>query len=334
MDIASLVKVGIQSNVQPPRKQAKAHLIWAAAVAGAPDREAAANAIDFIEPGLGSAGLLLGTATSGSVTAGRSSPHSVNPQQDDERQKLDSNSDVAEMLAVSDFWAATQVAGDAWSTIRGVPRSSVSLVFTSGGQPHVRSLCLPAISFADYLADVRRVPQLVNGRDPSHDGRIQGCNTFPQYFLAFALGLHKTFNQHPNTCMLLDIVPAIVAVAVQRLKQRLMVPRPCAPIFGATAYKPIVQMPKFSAFPGGHAAVGYALARVLSEVTGAALSDLESLAATLADDRKAAGLHTELDTRYGREVGQAMGQWLLDAVGHPDAFGAWSAAFINATKEW
>lgn len=324
-----------RSNVQPPRRQAFTHLDWTAKVlATLPgNREAIVRALDFFEPGVGAAGQLLATAKPAAVRTGRIAKYVPTAAQQVEVDKLPRSDGVAEMLAASAFWAATRVAGIEWTLRDGVSASTVALEFTSDGQAMRWEHNLPAISFADYRDAARRVPDKVRTRNPANDIRILGCAAFPQYVLAFALDLHAR-NTAPYTCRLLDIVPAIVAVAVQRLKERLMVPRPDEPVFAPNPYTPVITIPGFSAVPGGHAAVLFALARVLSEVTGAALSDLEHLAGVLALDRENAGLHTDFDTQVGQALGRSFGQWLVDAVDHPDAFGAWSASFINAANEW
>lgn len=133
------------------------------------------------------------------------------------------------------------------------------------------------------------------------------------------------------TLDLMDVVCYVVAVPVFASKNHLDVRRPSE----VRTFQPWIPVPQHRSLPSGHAAAAYALAKVLSKLTGAAYADLENVAWAVAKRRELAGVHTERDSEQGAELGKKLGDWMLDFVDSPGKlFKAWAALFKAAAREW
>lgn len=138
---------------------------------------------------------------------------------------------------------------------------------------------------------------------------------------------------HDRTVELLELVSAVVAGPLYRIKQGLDVRRPS--VVTAQPDLPWVPVPGHASFPSGHATTAHALATVLIDLLGAGDDEsryLEAVAERLADNRIAAGLHTEADTEAGKQLGQALGQWLL-SPGLSQACPRWGQLVETCRKE-
>jgi hypothetical protein len=266
----------------------------------------------------------------------RHNPANITGQQDsDFAQLVAQSSDVMLMLAVAEFWATTRVEGSEWSSTGGIPPCTTSLEPPSGrsGLP-AWQLTLPAISANVYEGSVAKVAGQI---DPKRLPAALAQADAPQLWMALAMGMLDRADNLKQTCLVIDAVQAVVTVAVQRLKQKVRVPRPdhCKS-FPMSKAIPLIRVPGFTAYPGGHAALMHALAVVLCHVTGYSPSSqpgLDAIAADVARNREAMGLHTDIDTATGTALGRAMGQWMVEAIHHPD-YRPWGAICGAAAKEW
>lgn len=276
------------------------------------------------------------------VRVGARTPVVLTTEQEQQYALLSKKSPaVMLMLATADFWAATQVSGSAWSDIDGIATSSVSLVPRSGPPTHwVHTL--PAVSKAAYLGSVTAVAATMGGAPGDILQQVKAQAGLPHLFLPIALGMADEGATEPGlarplTCAVVDLVHAVVSVAVHRLKHLLLVPRPDDNVaFPGNGVTPLIPVPGYTAYPSGHSALMSAMATVLSSVVGAnsaQAAELQALASTIAKNRERAGLHTALDTEAGDQLGRALGGWMIDAVQHP-AFGPWSALYAMASHEW
>lgn len=128
--------------------------------------------------------------------------------------------------------------------------------------------------------------------------------------LALEAGLEPDF--HDRTVELMELVSAVVAGPLYRIKHGLNVARPSVVL--DLPDLPWVPVPGHASFPSGHATTAHALATVLIDLLGANADQaryLGAVAERLADNRMAAGLHTVADTEAGTRLGQALGRWLL-----------------------
>lgn len=318
-DQPPLVPLSVTSTDQPPSQQTQRYLLAlkTGAALATPDFWQVRQLMDEgqIEP----------------VRASRQKPYQATPQQQANKRLLTQHSpDVMVMLAAGDFWAATRLTGAAWTAGAGIPSSSLSIepLGHHGFEP---------VSATDYTASVARVPDTMNKAPLNIRQLVTAQSNVPFLFLPIALGMADDPGAYPHSCLLVDCVHAVVNVAVHRLKHRLLVPRPYdEDAFPNNGVSPLIRKPGYTAYPSGHATLMFALATVLAEVIEAEAlqrGQLESLAAEIATNRERAGLHTELDTRAGRDLGRAIGGWMVAAAAHSE-FGPWSAIYASACAEW
>ena len=272
------------------------------------------------------------------ISAARAAAYPTTPEQKDEIERLSEKSkDVILMLATADFWAATRVSGAAWSDTAGIAASSVSMVPPSNPPKPAWRHDLAAVPRDDYLASLVELAQTMGKAPPNTPDLVRAQAGMPHIFLPLALGMHDAPKQWSRTCLVIDVVQAVVSVAVHRLKHLLLVPRPDDSIaFPGLSVKPLIPTPRYTAYPSGHAALMFALSTVLGSVVdakGSQQAQLDALAYEIAINRERAGLHTHLDTMAGVTLGQEIARWMIDAVTHP-AFGPWSAVYAAAANEW
>lgn len=142
-----------------------------------------------------------------------------------------------------------------------------------------------------------------------------------------------------HTVAVVDALTSVTMLLVNRLKQGLKVPRPSDWDNGQPIV-PLLPVPATTSYPGGHAAVLAALQVLLpalAKLDAAQTGQLRTLARELTKDRVRMGLHTELDSTAGEELGDALGNALLrlatDATVKKSC-PLWAAAFAVAQKEW
>lgn len=265
----------------------------------------------------------------------RTSPYQGTPEQTrawDEIQAF--SDDVMVILPSAEFGQALRVTGSAWAG-GDIPPGEVALEFGPEGSKQRRSHSTPLILAASYTASL----QALKDRPPANAlevARMKGADAMPQLLIGLLLGLRGTQDKYPYTCALIDVISTVASVAVQRLKHCLRVPRPDDAHFGL-GLTPALPVPKYSAFPAGHATVCAAVVTVLikvGEADAAQTASLEALVAEIAEDRERAGLHCGIDNREGLALGRSIGAWMLLAVAEPTTFGTWSALFMKAAQEW
>ncbi len=261
---------------------------------------------------------------------------SVSAQQQSDLAQIGADSrDVLLMLATADFWATTRVNGMPWSADAGVSACAISLQpFTVTAASQAWSHTLPAVTAADYQASVVALHTKADG---SVLELALAQTKTPQTWLALALGLGTDPDRYRYTCLVADAMQAVVTVAVQRLKHQMRVPRPDdLTKFPMSQVQARIEVPGFSAYPGGHATLMHALAVVLSHITGCSSGvrdAMHDIAGDVANNRVVMGLHTDIDTQAGEAFGRAFGQWMVDATAHPD-YRPWAALVGAATAEW
>jgi hypothetical protein len=245
-----------------------------------------------------------------------------------------SSADVMHMLAAANLSGRTTVTANEWDPTPGtgsIPASSVSL--TGLGLTHNMAL----VSRTSYDASINQIATTMANAPLGTPLRVRAQSAHPYLSFAIALGMDTDPDRYEVTAMVMDIVCGWVSVTVQQLKHRQRVPRAYDAPFNLPIL-PLTAKPQFTAYPGGHGAIGYALADVLTEVTGAQLAEqakLRDLASKITINRERAGLHCEIDSDTGRDLGQAMAGWATGAtvLASPD-MPYWSALFAEAAKEW
>lgn len=312
---------GIQSTNQPPAAQTQALL---AALA---DGAALASG-DFWR--------LLSLLDLGDVrSVPRGSPPPVEPDPEvvqeraDELSRLRGQSpDVLLMLLAARAWGRLQPStAGRWDAQVGAP----ALRIADGKTEVVNVAARPA---AAYLASVNAVAKQL---DPSPQARHVALSQVdaPFLWLPLCLGMHRSPSKFPLSSLLVDATHAVVNVQVQRLKDDARVPRPDQLTGPGAGFKPLIRVPGFTAYPGGHAALMHALAAVLATASGcdaAARGELEAQADKVALLRERMGLHCAEDTAAGRAIGQALGAWLCGLADGADP--VWAAVMHGARQEW
>ena len=309
-------RIKFKSNVQPPAEQTGPDLNAISHAVLAADPVDAIKSAAFAKPSLADIVTLIRSGEGPKqVSFPAGIPTQPTPAQEIEIAKLATAKAVNVMLATADFWAATRVEGRSFAAGIGVGPLTLSFVTQVGGATQVRSHVVPAMSQREFDAAIAALSD--GDTTPAFERRLWAASEVPQYMFALALGL-DVVREKPYTCMLFDIVPAVVAVAVHRLKHLARVSRPSDVNPQVTT---TIDNPAFTSYPGGHAAIAHAMAKVLSAATGASADELAELALLIAGDRVSAAIHTDIDTSRGQAVGEAMAQWMLEAVNQPQSFG-------------
>lgn len=131
--------------------------------------------------------------------------------------------------------------------------------------------------------------------------------------------------------------PAELGAESGQLKHLLQVPRPTELLqtmpMPPSALKPLMAVPEYRSFPGGHAALASALATVLAHLVPSSSATLTTLADRIAQNRVKMGFHTETDTRKGHELGVALGNHLLSGATATDC-PLWAAVLQLAGEEF
>lgn len=232
---------------------------------------------------------------------------------------------------------AVTPSGGRWSLASGIPESRVTWVGGGSGTVHL----LPAVPAATVLDDVRRIVTA-----PSAKLEARSQNESPELMMLLAFKrLAEVATQRPGdlireygmACLLVDVVADVVALVVHQLKHLLQVPRPTELLqhvpLPPSALTPLMAVPKYRSFPGGHAALASALATVLDHLVPSSSATLTTLADRIAQNRVKMGFHTETDTRKGHELGVALGNHLLSGAAATDC-PLWSAVLQLAGEEF
>jgi membrane-associated phospholipid phosphatase len=163
-------------------------------------------------------------------------------------------------------------------------------------------------------------------------GGIAGQRDWIPIYFAKALGLNT--GSHGRILDLLDIALGVTMIPVFRIKNSANVLRPWQL---DPNVRPRIPHLWHSSFPSGHAAGAHVCAAMLIGLANPGAADrvrLHALAQVIAKNRELANVHTDLDSDAGREVGQAVGQWLLSAAltaGGP--YAVWPSLYEYARQE-
>ena len=120
----------------------------------------------------------------------------------------------------------------------------------------------------------------------------------------------------PSLVLLIAVTEKLATAMVQRAKLGFGLPRPHVL---SPDILPMIACPGHSSFPSGHAAQSFAVAGVLSALTGktspAMDNPLDQMAARIAVNRTVAGLHYPCDSAAGAVLGIAVARWVLARAG-------------------
>ena len=174
--------------------------------------------------------------------------------------------------------------------------------------------------------------------DSQRQDQIKLQVSIPNVYLAVALTVDdqvRAGQEKVNwTCQAINCVGWFTTRTVLDLKKGLRVPRPWQ--ISTDAPNPIIKVPCYTAYPGGHAAYLAALHVVLMDITGTNAKDaskFRGLPDRIAENRERAGLHTRVDTRAGWELGTALGHALVRWVDLNDDMD-WAVIYKSAKAEW
>lgn len=185
-----------------------------------------------------------------------------------------------------------------------------------------------------FIAQVDSVYQHIDLR-PERLNEITSQIGIPMQYWASILDLNPV--DHYFTLELLSVALAGLSHVNQFAKHTLACPRPVA---FSPSIQPIINPRRFSAFPSGHAAEAFLVARLLQALSGeekrritapdgkyhatGVNSDthtlethLQRLAGRIADNRVVAGVHFPVDSTAGRMVGECFADYFLFRCGAP-----------------
>jgi membrane-associated phospholipid phosphatase len=245
--------------------------------------------------------------------------------------------DAIAMVAADELLGSVKVTASAWSIGAPVPQAAVAFNAPTG----VATITLPSVKAADYLASVGGVSTTMSG--PRDVDAISFEAPVPGLIFALALGMESDAGSaaysYAYTSLLIDIVTEVVTAPTHRLKHWIRVPRPSdSSAWNGMAVTPTpLPVPGYSAYPSGHATLAQALAVVLASLGASNPSKrtkLDKLAADIGKNRERAGLHTDIDTRAGLELGKGFGDWLVVAAGDRTTFPTWADIYATASAEW
>lgn len=168
----------------------------------------------------------------------------------------------------------------------------------------------PANSSEETKAELEALKEMANQeRTPEQVRKIHIENESLQIFTMYsAYGLYDA-DTHPLTNSLLQSVDSDVVYFVVREKLRFERPRPFQLI---PEWKTVIETPKHSAYPSGHAAQSYAAALILSKLDPAKTEDYMQLARDIGHRREIAGVHYPSDTVAGQKLAEQIVNKLLD----------------------
>ena len=247
-----------------------------------------------------------------------------------------SEDDVRNRIVCS-LWKRTSckaLPGAGWDSKMGVGPSVVTLFRDAAQTKPVETIEIPGVpleTIQDSILHMRTDPS----RWPQMDLQV----TYPHVYLAAALSLDERVRKLKESevswsCHVINCVGLFATLNALAIKDVLKVPRPRDIV--STAPLPIIDVPDYSAYPGGHATFLAALHVILVDITGATPTQagrFRGLSDRIAENRELAGLHTRLDTRAGQEFGTALAQAMLRWMDQIDDI-EWGIVYKCAKAEW
>lgn len=231
-------------------------------------------------------------------------------------------------LASGEFLLRVNISATPWTLAGGIPASTTTL----DGAP----CALPSHAFARVDADVTAC---AGGTAPARRKDFLAEAPHPELLFARVARPQRRPRRYMLSFLVLDVTSSIAGLIVHQLKQRIRVPRPDDAVF-TRPVNPVIDVPAYASYPGGHSTLAHALRHVVAELVGATAAEkirLQQLADKVAEDRVLAGLHTRaMDTDDGRTLGDAIGTWMVGAglparfVDYPN----WSTLLAKARLEW
>ncbi|MEO6434794.1 MAG: hypothetical protein ABIP55_03395, partial [Tepidisphaeraceae bacterium] len=142
--------------------------------------------------------------------------------------------------------------------------------------------------------------------------------TLPVSFFAALLNLQR--GRFRNTLELLTVAAAYASVVGQRFKHHFRVLRPAD---RSSLVQPVLLTPQHGAFPAGHATQCHLLKALLAELKpnpgNETLSQLDSLARRIAENRVVAGLHYPVDNLEGEKLAKVLAARMIKLATPPAA---------------
>lgn len=209
---------------------------------------------------------------------------------------------------------------------------------------HLQPVVIRAPSDANLKTAVRQMAAAMNGANKERDELIPQADAMEAFYL-LDWDLHKweafdiESGRFNKTLQVLDTVLDVLDQPLYAAKHWLNVPRPHVVEMDIEVV-PWLPVPQHQSLPSGHAAAATALERVLSDLTGADADAkqkrrLEGIAVRIARNRERAGLHTDLDTAAGVDLGGKIAGWMVGrALAGDTAYASWSALYAQASAEW
>ncbi len=221
----------------------------------------------------------------------------------------------------------------AWDPVAGIPAYSVSAALGGSTSTHTTDTRSGASVYADAVVVKNGMGPVPSGNNSPWWKLVRAEDLAPAFPFIAALGLQTTSppNKVRRVGALIDIVSGVTLDVVLRLKNRIQVPRPWELI----SFSPLIDPPKHSSFPGGHAAIAHAVATVLKHLLGDTTAALTALADADGERRVQAGLHTAFDTSQGKALGIAIGSFMINAfVERSSPYVQWPALLAMVSQDW
>lgn len=247
------------------------------------------------------------------------------------RRVVDLSADADLAIAYLEIVQAVHAIAPLYDESRGIGEGALRFLPPPGSRLAPGVVPVKSVRAADYKNALGDAADRIT-QDPLTKLLIALEALDPFVAFAVAIGLHRDPSALGRTALVLDVVANVTAPLIQRLKHHIGSPRP-----DLGRKQPVVPVPKYAGYPGGHAFVCSALAEVLAGLTDADRAQVDALhrlAHDIAVRRELAGLHCTFDTDEGLYLGRALGRWMVMAADDPDAFPAWSAVFSQAACEW
>jgi hypothetical protein len=179
---------------------------------------------------------------------------------------------------------------------------------------------------AQVIEAILRLP----GTPPANLNGILGQRDWVAVYFAKALDLHPV--DHDQVLDLLDAAVSATMMPVFAIKNVAKIPRPWQVVPGIS---PHIGLLWHSSYPSGHAAAAHVCAELLVKMLDAGpvrASRLRKLAYIISKNRERALVHTDLDTKAGREIGEGVATWLVEQ-GSGTTRPAWAALFQKALRQ-
>ena len=209
-----------------------------------------------------------------------------------------------------DAWVRSTLAQQALlARLRVAPDATVMLRPENGGsETPLLTLTRPEESLQDSM--VEAVIRLKDDRtDRLPEILIQATDLWPFWTLVTGIQPERA----PRTAELMDVAAQLSPWIGQPLKHLLNIDRPSE---RSARVQPLIAVPGHASYPSGHATGAWLFATVMPALLGLADNDpvvrmLHSMAGRISHNREVAGLHDELDSAAGRELGVTLGQFFV-----------------------